>query len=217
MAFTLQKLCYSRWPPFADLKTSKLKASALIWDINCFMILGLRDRCEFEVCLWHSHCANYAFQHGCCSPIILNFGNPRKTYQRSKPLLWFERSFASLHDSTAEKQEWVWGMSTAFTLWKLHDSQCRHLPIVQNSGSPRKTCQSLKPTLWFELSFPIVHNIWAEEQESVWGKCLAFTLRKLSNSRCPSIENGAKCWKSQKTLSKPKASTLIWAIISFRA
>ena len=121
------------------------------------MMPGLRNRSEFEVCLRHSNCENYAIQDVRRSLIVQNFGNQGKARQRPKPLLWLEVSFPSVLDAWADEQEWVWGLSTAFTL------------------------------------------------------------QKLCNPRYPQFPDHAKFWKSEKNSSKPKASALIWAIISFSA
>ena len=135
-----------------------------------------------------------------------NFGILRKTCQIQKPLLCFELSFPSVHDDWAEEQEWVWSLSIAYTLRKLRTSRC---PSFVDHGkflkSKKKNSQSPKPLLWFELAFPSVHDAWPEEQQWVWVLSMAYTLRKLRNSRCPSFIDHAKFWKSEKKLVKAQS------------
>ena len=109
--------------------------------------------------------------------------------------------------SKAKASTFIWGI---ISFWS-----CK--PIMQNIVNWRKTCQSSKPLLWFEVSFPYLHDFRAEKQVWVWGLAIAYTMRKCQDSRCPPFANCAKFWKSQKNSSNPKTSAFIWVAISFCA
>ena len=163
------------------------------------MISVLRNKNEFEICLWHSHCKYYAIQDGPHSLILQR--------QSPKPLRWFEISIASWF------QGWETGVSLRF-VYGIHIAQITHFNMAAVRQS-KKNLPKIKASAliwmiicistWFQgwetgVSLRYVDSI--HIVKIIWFTMLPFADR-------------AKFWKSEKNLSKPKAYTLIWAIISY--
>ena len=129
-----------------EITEELFKTQSLCFDMSYHFLLctmpGLRNRSEFEDCLWHTHCLSYTIQDLHHSPIVQNLRNRRKIRQSPKP---------SMRGAWAEEQEWIWSLSMVYRLQKLCNSRCRLLPIVQNFGNPRKPCHA--QSLYFDLSY----------------------------------------------------------------